>query len=145
MCGKHFLPTDYRRSLTGRHILASGTILSVPKSQNNTTSEDSPSAKRLKPETVSETPESNSDPGTYRRVPTLVPSVFVFNAVEHDTDTQRLEGLENELAELRAEAQKLRKNVSLTKFGLERFSVLMIFVFIQDFLIISAFLRFGRR
>jgi hypothetical protein len=94
---------------------------------------------------VSETPESNRDPGTYRRVPALVPSVFVFNAVEHDTDTQRLEGLENELAELRAEAQKLRKNVSLTKFGLERFSALMIFVFIQDFLIISAFLRFGRR
>ena len=109
VCGEHFLPTDYRRSLTGRHILASGTIPSVFKSQNNTTFEDSPSAKRLKPETASETPESDSDPGKYRYVPVLVPSVFVFNVVEHDTDTQRLEGLENELVELRAEAKVKRE------------------------------------
>lgn len=49
-CSKHFLPTDYRRSLTGRRILIPGTIPTVFKARKvtNVPVEESPRAKRYK-------------------------------------------------------------------------------------------------
>ena len=124
VCGEHFLPSDYRRSLTGRYILAPGTI----PSQNTKTSEKSPSTKRVTPETAFETTES--DPNSKVHAPSVwVVFKYLQPQVESNTlhlqvesDTKHLEELEKELAELRREVPKLRQNAYLTKFGRERFS-----------------------
>ena len=121
ICSEHFLPSDYRRSLTGRRILKPGTVPSVFKARETNTevSEESPRSKRFKE-------RNETDCNTWRTVFNLIEGNVVVSDQENrkplDTTDSRLQEAEEQLRQLNLEVQNLKEKVSVSRFALERFS-----------------------
>lgn len=120
VCSEHFLPSDYRRSLTGRRLLISGTVPSIFKAREkkNDCLEESPREKRYKLKALSERNENVPSTPTSEVNNTPSPSCII----DENYYQLCISQLEEEIMQLRSAIMSLENKVLESRFALSRFS-----------------------